>query len=273
MSSIGPLLNTVGNLVTCPVRMAAKLAEQYSLVFSMPRDSQLNPEELLSVASSEAIEGIRQQLEDLHFSPGDIACAIGEVSVTATAAPDRSLPWFCDSAALHSPHHSSSFGENHYSGEIPQLLKNANIVPIYKGGCRGVPKSYRPIALTSHLIKIFEKVLRNCMVTYMETRGLFNSSQHGFRLGCSCLSQPIAHYDTILELLANGHNVDVIYIDFAKAFDKVDFGVTLRKYHELGITGSIEYWVHSFLVNRHQTVLVNNACSKKMKVKSDVYQG
>ena len=111
------------------------------------------------------------------------------------------------------------------------------------------------------------------MVTYIETHGLFNPSQHGFRLGRSCLSQLIAHYDTILELLANGQNVDVIYIDFAKAFDKVDFNVTLKKIHDLGITGKIGYWIHSFLVNRFQTVLVNNAWSKKVKVKSGVPQG
>ena len=110
------------------------------------------------------------------------------------------------------------------------------------------------------------------MVTYMEIHGLFNPSQHGSRLGRSCLSQLIAHVDTILELLANGQNVDVIYIDFAKAFDKVDFNVTLKKIHDLGITGKIGYWIHRFLVNRFQTVLVNNARLKKVKVKSGVPQ-
>ena len=111
------------------------------------------------------------------------------------------------------------------------------------------------------------------MVTYMETHGLFHLSQHGFSLGRSCLSQLIAHYDTILELLANWQNVDVICIDFAKTFDKVDFNVTLKKIHDLGITGKIGYWIHSFLVNCFQTVLVNNARSKKVKVKSGVPQG
>ena len=159
------------------------------------------------------------------------------------------------------------------SGEIPQVLKTANIVPIHKGGSRGVPNNYRPIALTSHLITIFEKVLRNFMVTYMETHGLFNPSQHGFRLGRSCLIKLIAHYDTILELLANGQNVVVIYIDFAKVSHKVDFNVTLKKIHDLGITGKIGYWIQSFLVNRFKTVLVNNAQSKKVTVKSGVPQG
>ena len=54
------------------------------------------------------------------------------------------------------------------TGEIPLILKTANIVPVHKGGSHGILKNYRPIALTSHLIKVFEKVLRNHVVTYME---------------------------------------------------------------------------------------------------------
>ena len=74
------------------------------------------------------------------------------------------------------------------------------------------------------------------------------------------MSEPeIAHYDHILELLANGVNVDVVYINFAKAFDKVDFMVTLKKFEGLGISGKVGKWIHSFLTNRSQVVLVRNA--------------
>ena len=132
MSSIGPLLDTVGNLVTCPIRMAEMLAEQYSSVFRTPRDSQLNPVELFSVASSEAVEGTRQQLEDLHFSPGDIARAIGEVSATASAGPDRfptMLLRQCRSA-LSTPLFLI-WRQSLDSGEIPQVIKTSSIVPIH----------------------------------------------------------------------------------------------------------------------------------------------
>lgn len=158
-------------------------------------------------------------------------------------------------------------------GHIPQILKTAHIIPIHKGGSRGIAKNYRPIALTSHLIKIFEKVVRKRIVDYMELHGLFNPSQHGFRLGRSCLSQLIAHYDRILELLENGGNVDVIYIDFAKAFDKVDFGITLQKLSDLGIRGEVGRWIFSFLTKRSQVVLVNNGRSQPEEVLSGVPQG
>ena len=100
-------------------------------------------------------------------------------------------------------------------GIIPQLLKTANIVPIHKGKSRGDPANYRPVALTSHLIKLFEKILKKHIVAYMEENNIFNPGQHGFRLGRACLSQLIAHYDHITRLMESGHNVDIIYIDFA----------------------------------------------------------
>ena len=142
------------------------------------------------------------------------------------------------------------------TGEIPSLLKTANIVPIHKGGSRGDAANYRPVALTSHVIKIFEKILRKQIVTYMEDNNLFNPSQHGFRMGRSCLSQLLAHHDHITQLLERGLNVDVIYLDFAKAFDKVDFVVTMRKLNQLGISGKLGRWIHSFLNNRTQSVTV-----------------
>ena len=78
------------------------------------------------------------------------------------------------------------------------------------------------IALTSQLIKIFEKVVRNAIVLYLEKYNLFNTTQHEFRFGHSCLSQLLAHYDRITELMEEGHDVDIIYVDVAKALDKVN---------------------------------------------------
>ena len=104
----------------------------------------------------------------------------------------------------------------------------------------------------------------------MEEKNLFNPGQHGFRLGRSCLSQLVAHYDNIIRLLQNGQNVDVVYLDFAKAFDKVDFMVTMRKLKEMGITGNLGRWIHAFLTHRKQAILVNGARSEPTVVKSGV---
>ena len=159
------------------------------------------------------------------------------------------------------------------SGTIPLLLKTANIVPIHKGGSRGLPKQYRPVALTSHVIKVFEKVVRNHLVSYLQEHDLLNPGQHGFRSGRSCLSQLISHFDNILRILEDNDNVDVLYLDFSKAFDKVDHLITLKKLKALGISGKLGRWLQSFLTDRTQTVLVNGARSRSCHVKSGVPQG
>ena len=111
------------------------------------------------------------------------------------------------------------------------------------------------------------------MVAYMEENELFNPGQHGFRQGRSCLSQLIAHYDHITQLLESDQNVDVVYLDFAKAFDKVDFLVTMRKLHNIGISGKLGRWIYSFLTKRKQAVLVNGVKGNLSEVKSGVPQG
>ena len=83
----------------------------------------------------------------------------------------------------------------------------------------------------------------------------------------------LAHYDEILAHLAEGKNVDVAYLDFAKAFDKVDFGVLLNKLSRIGIRGKTLAWIKSFLQGRTFMVVVNGATSTPYLVISGVPQG
>ena len=152
-------------------------------------------------------------ISDIKFSVKDIEEAISDISTTAAAGPD-SFPAIllkqCKSQLVKPLF--IIWRTSMDSGVIPDIMKTSNIIPVHKGGSRGLAKNYRPIALTSHLIKAFEKVLSKSIVAFMETNNLFNSGQHGFRHGRSCLSQLITHYDHILDLLEQGHNVDVVYI-------------------------------------------------------------
>ena len=64
-----------------------------------------------------------------------------------------------------------------------------------------------------------------------------------------------------------------IYLDFAKAFDKVDHGILLNKFKKIGINGRIGVWIHNFLSNRQQCVAVNGTTSSEAQVRSGVPQG
>ena len=76
-----------------------------------------------------------------------------------------------------------------------------------------------------------------------------------------------------MDILSRGSNVDTIYLDFAKAFDKVDHGIVLKKLSLLGIRGQLLEWIKSFLSSRSQTVLVNGVLSEPAPVTSGVPQG
>ena len=73
--------------------------------------------------------------------------------------------------------------------------------------------------------------------------------------------------------MEKSNNVDVIYLDFAKAFDKVDRGILLNKMKKIGINGRIGVWIHNFLSNRQQCVAVNATTSSEVQVRSGVPQG
>ena len=77
----------------------------------------------------------------------------------------------------------------------------------------------------------------------------------------------------IIEGLENKNPVDVVYLDFAKAFDKVDHGILLHKLRDSGITGKLGVWLHCFLTKREQSVAVGGAVSKPSIVTSGVPQG
>ena len=110
-------------------------------------------------------------------------------------------------------------------------------------------------------------------MTHLEVQKKLNSAQHGFRSNRSCLTQLIQHYDDVLKILENGDNCDSIYLDFSKAFDKVDHGILLHKMKQIGIDGKIALWISNFLSNREQQVVVNGTRSKPSIVKSGVPQG
>ena len=269
-TGIGPLLDAAKTLVSCPAKMAEMLKTQYDTVFSTPLQPMMASSDIFNETSNSDIP----ILSDIYFAPVDIEEAIDELSANSAAGPDQFPAILLKQCkkVLGKPLHLI-WKRSLLSGEIPNVLKSANIVPIHKGGSKGEAKNYRPVALTSHIIKIFEKVLRNHIVSHLEENRLLNPSQHGFRAGRSCLSQLLSHFETITKILEDGDNVDVIYLDFAKAFDKVDFLVTLKKIKHLGITGNIGKWIYSFLTGRSQTVIVNGTESSASEVKSGVPQG
>jgi hypothetical protein len=130
------------------------------------------------------------------------------------------------------------FRQSMDTGVVDDSMKEAYVSPIWKGRDRTQPSCYQPVALTSHLSKLMERLVRLAIVTYMEAGGLIDESQHGARRGQSTLRQLLLQYDQVFRLLENSDNAEVIYLDFSKAFDKVNLGL-LQKIKKLEITGML----------------------------------
>ena len=262
-SKIGPLTNTEGNLTNKNKEMAEILSQQYVKVFSKPKTT---------VPTDSHIK--LESIPTTDITVKDFVDAIDEISPSAAAGPDGFPALLLKNckAELSLPL-TLLWKKSLSKGIVPNKLKKSIITPIHKGGSRSLPANYRPVALTSHIIKTFEKVLRKHIVQHMNQKQLFNEHQHGFRSGRSCLSQLLEQFDVILSILEQDANADVVYLDFSKAFDKVDHKIVLHKMKMLGIDGEIHDWLGSFLSGRFQAVSVNGILSDPQEVISGVPQG
>ena len=107
---------------------------------------------------------------------------------------------------------------------------------------------------------------------FLEEGGRMNPNEHGFQKHRSCLSQLIQHHYHVLRMVEEGRCANVIYLDFAKAFDKVDHGVLLSKLLDMGVTGDAFKWFGEFLTGRTRRVNVSGSESRLEEVISGVPQ-
>ena len=221
------------------------------------------------------LAGVKEgDLNDPYFDHEDFAIALDKLSGSAAPGPDG-VPAIMLKRGKRQISRilSEIFKTSFDSGKLPDILKSSYIIPIHKGESRAEPSNYRNVSLTSHLIKSFERVLVKPLVRYLEVNGWMDSNQHGGRAGRSTLSQLILHHDKILQAMEEGKNIDAIYLDFAKAFDKVDHGLLLHKLKRMGVKGKLGRWIQTFLKGRTNEVLVGDVKSLTFLLKSGIPQG
>ena len=269
-SSIPVLRDESGTLRADSTTKAELLQKQYQKVFSNPEKANIER----SIHGKGLPQGLEIGFSDFDFTRSDIVEALSELD-PYSAGPDEGIP----ARILTSCKDQLAFPltlfwkESFGQGIIPEQLKTQFISPIYKKGDRTSPANYRPVSLTSHIMKTFERVFRKNLVRHLEENDLLSANQHGFRKKKSCMTQLLSHIEQIYRALNNDDEVDVIYLDFAKAFDKVDHAVLLAKLEKYGIQGKALKWIREFLTNRQQTVVVEGHKSTFQKVLSGVPQG
>ena len=158
-------------------------------------------------------------------------------------------------------------------GQLPTEWKDALISPIYKKGDRTSATNYRPVSLTCVICKLLEHIIHSSVMKHLDKYDIITDKQHGFRRRRSCETQLIATIEGIASKLRSGKDqVDIILLDFAKAFDKVPHVRLLHKLQYYGIRGETLTWIKEFLSGRSQQVILEGQNSRK-DVLSGVPQG
>jgi ribonuclease P/MRP protein subunit RPP40 len=165
------------------------------------------------------------------------------------------------------------FNQSLKSGVVPGEWKDAGVTPLFKKGKKYEVQNYRPVSLTCLVCKIMESILKDVIMGHLEKYKLIRDSQHGFTRGRSCLTNLLEFLEVVTANLDKGRPVDVIYLDFSKAFDKVPHERLFRKLLAHGIGGNILEWVRKWLTGRRQKVGVNKTYSGWENVISGVPQG
>ena len=210
----------------------------------------------------------------MQFQAGKVEKKLKQLKPSAALGPDRVWTRVLHTMAevLANPL-SVIFGRLMGEGEVPGIWRKANVCPIFKKGTKGDPANYRPVSLTCVVGKVMESLIRDELVAHLERFNLIRGSQHGFMGGRSTTTNLLVYLETLTRLINEGHCVDVLYLDFAKAFDKVPHGKLMDKCRGLGVGGRVLEWIRKWLANREQRVILNGVTSGWREVLSGVPQG
>ena len=152
----------------------------------------------------------------------------------------------------------------------PEQTADHIIIPLFKKGSRNKSVNYRPVSLTSVICKLLETIIRDHMMDFLIKHKLINPSQHGFLKAKSCLTNLLCFLEEITKWVDDGSPVDVIYLDFQKAFDKVPHQRLISKLKSHGMGNSIINWIEQWLKDRRQRVVVDGEVSSWKSVLSGV---
>ncbi len=263
--SIPCLTDTSGELLLTSEAKATAFNDFFTSVFTIDDGSQLNFPKRLEKNFPPSID----------LSPEVVYKYLRQLSPKLSLGPDGlpSLLFKKLSVSLAEPL-SYIFNFSFIQGKIPHQWSTAVVAPIFKNkGSTSLASNYRPISLTCVACKVMECVIRDNLLSFLNENHLISPHQHGFVSGKSTVTQLIECLNSWYKSLDEGKAVDVIYLDFSKAFDTVSHQKLLEKLPAYGISGPIFRWLQAFLSNREQCVEVDGVRSKWSPVPSGVPQG
>lgn len=206
------------------------------------------------------------------ISSDEIINKINALKTNKGPGPDLIPPIFIRSCAvsLSSPLHII-FNQSLRTGVFPREWKLAKITPIHKSGKTNLVSNYRPISVLSHFGKLFESIVTNFL--FCSLQSTISIRQHGFFGGRSVLTNLSPYISYLSQNMDQGTQVDAVYTDLSKAFDKVHHATLLKVLSDYGVGSNLLRWIGSYLWERSQFVIINDAFSSLYRVESGVPQG
>lgn len=231
--------------------------------------------------SDNPLDGQQQQRLPLEFNvhlplpvitADDVKKALQSVNAAKGPGPDKIPPLVLKSCAdsLATPI-CTIFNRSLTSSVFPGEWKTAAVTPIHKSGNRHDVGNYRPISILSCLGKIFEKLVYNFI--YPAVRSVVSEYQHGFMQKRSTTSNLMTYTTSIIKRLEKRLQVDAIYVDLAKAFDRVPHRLTIAKLGRIGLPLWLTGWLDSYLSRRTAYVRIGPSLSRRYSIPSGVPQG
>lgn len=213
-------------------------------------------------------------LEEISFTEETVKKKLDKLKISKSPGPDSIHPRVLNELAdIIAKPLSIIFETSVTESRLPEDWKCANITAIHKKGDRKVAGNYRPVSLTCIACKLLETIIREHIMNHMKRNKLFSTQQFGFISGRSTVLQLLQVIDKWTEILDRGGCIDITYMDFMKAFDKVPHKRLLHKLKMYKIGEKYTKWLEAFLIGRKQRVIVNNESSSWRDVTSGIPQG
>ena len=262
-SRLSCILGDNGEQLTDPFSVAQAFNKYFASVYSI--DNEETPH-FASMTNNE--------LSSITFSALAVQKVIARLKPTLSMGPDGIPNILLKKLSLSLCGPLSYLFERSFSLVfITSVWKTAKIVPILKKGSALKVSNYRPISLTSTISKVMERIISDQLLVYLNTHELTSPHQYGFQKSSSTVTHLLDCQNDWVKAQNDGDSVDIIYLDYARAFDSVVHNKLLIKLAAYGVRDTLLLWIERFLSGRTHFVSINIASSELLNVLSGVPQG